>query len=85
MLASYRSQQKITSKGTKKAKNDKIDNNSHREHDLERPQMTSKGFKRLQMKIVRKKTQNNLKGGFVQKNVEINEHFLDEILHKNNS
>ena len=29
------------------------------------------------------KTKNNLKGGFVQENIEINEHYLDKIL-KNN-
>ena len=29
------------------------------------------------------KTRNNLKGGFVQENVEINQHYLDEILQNN--
>ena len=29
------------------------------------------------------KSKNNLKGGFVRENIEINEHFLDKIL-KNN-
>ena len=43
-------------------------------NDLKRPQSTSKT-----------KNKNLLKGGFVQDNTEINEHYLDEILHNNNS
>ena len=31
------------------------------------------------------KTQNNLKCGSIQENIEINEHYLDKILQNNNS
>ena len=42
-------------------------------NDLKRPQSTSK----------KTKTKNNLKGGSIQEEVEINEHYLDEILENN--
>ena len=31
------------------------------------------------------KTKNNLKGGSIQENIEINEHYLDKILKNNNT
>ena len=31
------------------------------------------------------KTKNNLKGGSIQENIEINEHYLDKILKNNDS
>ena len=40
MLSPYRIQPNITNKRTKKASKTNFDNNSHREHDLKRPQMT---------------------------------------------
>ena len=87
MLSPYRVQQNITNKRTKKAENTKFDNNSQREHDLGRPQMTSNDLKRLQAtsneNSKKVKTKNNLKGGF--ENVENEEHYLDEILHNNDS
>ena len=46
-------------------------------NDLKRPQSTSNEISE------KTKAVNNLKGGSVQENVEINEHYLDEIL-KNN-
>ena len=89
MLSPYRLQQNNTNKRTKNAKNTKFDNNSHREHDFRRPQMTSSDLKRPQAtsneNSKKVKTKNNLKGGFVQENVEFNEHYLDEILHNNYS
>ena len=54
----------------KRPKKAKIDDNS----DLKRPQMTSNDS------IKNKKTK--LKGGSVQDDVEINEHYLDKILKK---
>ena len=46
-------------------------------NDLKRPQSTSnENGKKV-------KTKNNLKGGFVQENIEINDEFLNEILHNN--
>ena len=46
-----------------------------------RPQMT---YKRPQS-TSKTKSKNILKGGFVQDNSEINEHYLDKILQKNDS
>ena len=49
--------------------------------------MTSNDLKRTQStsneNIKKSKTKNNLKGGSVQQNIEINEHYLDEILNNN--
>ena len=67
MLSPYRINPNNNKKRPKKTK---IDNNS----DLKRPQMTSNGS------IKNKKTK--LKGGSVQDDVEINEHYLDKILKK---
>ena len=46
--------------------------------------MTSNDLKTTQTKS-NKKNKNVLKAGSVQQNIEINEHYLDEILHNNNS
>ena len=67
MLSPYRINPNNNKKRTKKPK---IDDNS----DLKRPQMTSNDS------IKNKKTK--LKGGSVQDDVEINEHYLDKILKK---
>ena len=48
-------------------------------NDLKRPQSTSTENSK------RTKTKNNLKGGLVQENIEINEHYLDKILKNNNT
>ena len=45
MLSPYRIHPNNTNKRTKKVKYTNFDNNSHRQHDLERPQMTSIEFK----------------------------------------
>ena len=72
MLSPYR----INSNNVKKqSKKGKIDDNG----DLKRPQMTSNdNNKKIKMK-------NNLKGGSLQDNIEINEHYLDKILKNNNT
>ena len=72
-----------SNKQRKKTSNTNSNNDLHRDPDLKRPQMTSKDLNRLQIKK-KVKTKNNIKGGIVQENVEINEHFLDEILQNNN-
>ena len=41
MLLPYRIQPNIIKKRSKKVSNTNLDNNSHREHDLKRPQLTS--------------------------------------------
>ena len=79
MLSPYRINPNITNKQTKKASNTNFNNNSHCEPDVKRTQMTSNDLKRPQ----KTKTKNNLKGGSMQENIEINEHYLDEILDNN--
>ena len=75
MLSPYRINSNNVKKRTKKAK---IDDNT----DLKRPQMTSNDLKTTSDEPVKNK-KNKLKGGFLQENIEINEHYLDKIL-KNN-
>ena len=89
MLSPYRTQPNNTNKRSKKVKKTDFDNNLHDETDVERPRMTSSDLKRPQstsngsIKIT--KTKNNLKGGSVHENTEINEHYLDKILKNNNT
>ena len=48
-------------------------------NDLKRPQSTpNENSKKTKIK-------NNLKGGYVQENIEIDEHYLDKVLKNNNS
>ena len=75
MLSPYRINSNNVKKRTKKAK---IDDNT----DLKRPQMTSNDLKTTSDEPIKNK-KNKLKGGFLQENIEINEHYLDKIL-KNN-
>ena len=76
MLSPYRNNPNKVQKRPKKAK---IDDNG----DLKRPQMTSNDLKTNSNDNNKKtKTKNNLKGGSIQENIEINEHYLDKILKK---
>ena len=75
MLSPYRINPNNTKKRPKKAKIDDIG-------DLKRPQMTSNDLKTTLNETVKNK-KNKLKGGAVQENIEINDHYLDKIL-KNN-
>ena len=75
MLSPYRISPNNTKKPTKKAKIDDIG-------DLKRPQMTSNDVKTTLNETVKNK-KIKLKGGAIQENIEINEHYLDKIL-KNN-
>ena len=47
-------------------------------NDLKRPQLTS------DEKSKKAKTKNNLKGGSIQENIELNEHYLDGVLQNKN-
>ena len=89
MLSAYRIHPNNTSKRSKNVKNTDFDNNLHDETDVERPRMTSNDLKRPQStsnESSRKtKTKNNLKGGSVQENIEINELYLDKNLKNNNT
>ena len=85
MLSPYRIQPNHSTKPMKKAKNTNFDYNSHQDHNLERHQMTSNDLKISQSSSNAKKvkTKDNLKGGFVHDNVEINHQYLDEFLDNN--
>ena len=76
MLSPYRIIPNNTKKRTKKAKIDDIG-------DLKRSQMTSNDSKTTLNETVKNK-KNRLKGGAIQDNIEINEHYLDKILKNNN-
>ena len=78
MLSPYRISPNNVKKRPKKAKIDDIG-------DIKRPQMTSNDVKTTSNDNIKKiKTKNNLKGGSIQNNIEINEHYLDKILKNNN-
>ena len=49
--------------------------------DLKRPQKTSIDIKENSKKT---ETKNNLKGGSIQQNIEVDEHYLNEVLKNNN-
>ena len=83
-LSPYRIQSNNINKRIKKAKDTNFDNDSQPNHDDKRPQMTSNDLKTFQTKSNKKK-KNVLKAGYVQQNIEINEHYLDEILQNKNS
>ena len=80
MLSPYRIPPNNTNKRTKKGKNTNFDNNSHRDPDPKRRQMTSNDLKMASNETLKNK-KNKLKGGA---NIETNEHYLDEILQNNN-
>ena len=86
MLSPYRIQPNNTNKQRKKTSNTNSNNDLHRDPDLKRPQMTSNDLTRLQMKMLNliKTKKIIVKAGSVHDNVEINEHYLDEILHNIN-
>ena len=75
MQSPYRISPNNVKKRTKKAKIDNIG-------DLKRPQMTSNDVKTTSNESIKNK-KTKLKGGAIQENIEINEHYLDKIL-KNN-
>ena len=87
MLSPYKINPNNNQKRTKKVKNTDFDNDSHHETDVKRPQMTSNDLKRPQStsseNCEKTKTKNNLKDGYIQEDIEINEDYLDKIL-KNN-
>ena len=82
MLSPYRINQNNGKKRTRKALNTDFDNNSHHEDDIQRSRMSPNDLQTTQSKS-NKKTKNILKAGSVQENIEINEHYLDEILDNN--
>ena len=89
LLSPYRINQNNTNIRIKKIETTNSDNDSHHEADVKRPQMTSNDLKRPQStsneNSKKTKTKNNLKGGSIQENIEINEHYLDKIIKNNNT
>ena len=77
MLSPYRISPNNTKKRSKKAKIDDIG-------ELKTPQMTSNDLKTTLNDSVKNK-KIKLKGGSLQENIEINEHYLDKILKNNNT
>ena len=79
MVSPYRINPNNNNKRVKKTSNTNFDNNSHHDPDHKRPQVTSnENGKKV-------KTKNNLKGGFVHNNIEINEIYSDKNLDNKNS
>ena len=76
MLSPYRINPNNVKRRSKKVKIDDIG-------DLKRPQLTSNDLETNSKESVKNK-KNKLKGGCIQENVEINEHYLDKILKNNN-
>ena len=89
MLSPYRINPNINHKRTKKVKNTDFDNDSHHKADVKRLQMTSNDLKRPQLasneNSKKIETKCNLKGGSVQENIEIDEHYLDKVLKNNDT
>ena len=84
MLSSHRIQSNNTNKRTKKTENTDFDINSHNESDVKRPQMTFNDLETNSKESVKNK-KNKIKGGSIEVNVEINEHYLDKILKNNDT
>ena len=80
MLSPYRINPNNTNQRAKKAKNTNSNNDSQPNHDDKRPQTASNDIKTTSNEPVKNK-ENKLKGGG---NIEINEHYSDEILKNNN-
>ena len=79
MISPYRIHPNTTNKRSKNDSNTNLDNNSHRERDLKRHQLTSIYLKTTSNEPVKNK-KNKLKGGA---NIEFNEKLSDEIMHTN--
>ena len=80
MLSLYKISPNNTDKRTKKVSNTIFDNNSQLNFDVKRPQMTSNDFKTTSNEPGKNK-KNIVKGGSVHDNIQIKQHYLDEILH----
>ena len=81
MLSPHRIDPNNTNKQTKKTSNTNVDNNSHPDSDVKRRRLTSNDLKTNTKS--NKKNNHVLKAGSVQENIEINEHYLDEIFDNN--
>ena len=91
MLSPYRIQPNATNKRSEKVSSTNLNNNPHRELELKRPQMTSNVVAKPETNTegTVKRTSNDrnkniFKGVSLNRDIEINVEFLDEILHNNN-
>ena len=82
MLSPYRNNPNNTNERTKMTSTTNCDNNSHSDSDVKRSRLTSNDFKTNTKS--NKKNKHVLKAGSVQEIIEINEHYLNEILDYNN-
>ena len=82
MISPYKIQSNNINKRNNKAKITNSDSNSQPNHDDKIPQRTSNDLKTSQTKS-NKKNKSVLKAGSMQLNIEINKHYLDEILDNN--
>ena len=77
MLSPYRIHPNNANKRVRMGKITNFDNNSDRVSDIKKTQMTSNDLKGNQLTSnesgKKVKSKNNLKGGFIQENVEIND------------
>ena len=88
MLSPYRIPPNNTNKSRQKISNTNLDDNSHRERHVKRPQLTSNDLKRPQLtsndpEVETVRSKNKLKGG-ANANIEINDNYSDETLHNMN-
>ena len=84
LLSPYRIQSNNSNKRTKRDSNTNFNNDSHRALDVKRPQMTSIDLETtLTNTKLNQKNKKNSKTGSIHENVETNEHYSDESLHKN--
>ena len=84
MLLPYRIQSNNTNKRAKRASNTNFNNDSHREPDVKRLQMTSDDLETNQTnRKSYRKHKNFLKAESIQENIEINDQYLDENLDNN--
>ena len=86
MLSPFRNQPNTSKKRSKQVSNTNFDHNSHRDSDVKIPRLTSNDLQPISKEpspeVKRVKNKNKLKGGA---NIEINEKYLDEIVHNNYS
>ena len=82
MLSPSRIQSNNTIKRAKKISNTRFNNDSRREPDFKRPQITSNDLAEPNTKS-NKKNENILKAGSTYEDIEINDQYLDETLDNN--
>ena len=80
LLSPYRVQSNVTNERTKITSNTHLDNNSHRECDLKKPQLTSNDLviPETVERISNRRNKNIRKAGSVQGIVEVSDKHLDE-------